>query len=118
MINYSSIWSSISKKVFVNLSSEYDNWLKQQQIEKPTDEWVLYDNYILRNKDTQYSSFYKKEEDKDLVNKINELGKNAIYIDSFESGKQYIEKNCQKNDMLITMGAGNVYLLGEMLLNK
>ncbi len=62
---------SISKKVFVNLSSEYDNWLKQQQIEKPTDEWVLYDNYILRNKDTQYSSFYKKEEDKDLVNKIS-----------------------------------------------
>ena len=25
----------------------------------------------MRNKDTQYSSFYKKEEDKDLVNKIS-----------------------------------------------
>ncbi len=76
-----------------------------------SDNILICDIYSAREKDTG------EIHAKDLVNKIEKLGKNAIYIENFEYGKNYIQKNCQPNDMLITMGAGNVYLLGEMLLS-
>ncbi|WP_157151736.1 penicillin-binding protein 1C [Brachyspira sp. SAP_772] len=35
---------SISKKVFVSLPSEYNGWIKEQQIETPTRDWVKVNN--------------------------------------------------------------------------
>ena len=32
--------------------------------------------------------------------------------------EQYLKQNCQKGDLLITMGAGDVYLIGESLLSS
>lgn len=50
---------SISKKVFVNLPLEYNGWIKEQQIETPTRDWVKVDNIYNRNlnyrEKTQYS---------------------------------------------------------------
>ena len=74
------------------------------------DKVLITDIYSAREKDTgQIHS-------KDLVTKINEMGKEAIYAQNFEFAKDYLTKNCQQNDMLITMGAGDVYLIGEMLI--
>ena len=39
-------------------------------------------------------------------------------LGSFEACENFLEKNIVNNDLLITMGAGNVYLVGENLLNK
>lgn len=74
------------------------------------DKIIITDIYSAREKDTG------EIHSKDLVKKINEMGKEAIYIDNFQNGKDYLTKNCQQNDMLITMGAGDIYLLGEMLI--
>lgn len=76
------------------------------------DNIVLLDIYSAREEDKG------EVHSKDLLNKLKQNGKNAIYVEDFECGKVFIEKNCQQGDMLITIGAGNVYLLGEMLLNK
>ena len=35
-------------------------------------------------------------------------GGHAIYLGDFDSITEYVKKNCKKNDLLITMGAGNV----------
>jgi UDP-N-acetylmuramate--alanine ligase len=54
----------------------------------------------------------------DLVNKINELNGNAIYIDSFEKTEQYLTQNIYAGDLLITMGAGEAYKIGEHLISN
>ncbi|MEW8973585.1 MAG: UDP-N-acetylmuramate--L-alanine ligase [Tissierellaceae bacterium] len=55
---------------------------------------------------------------KNLVDAINEKTSNAIYIPSFEETEDYLIHNITSNDIILTMGAGNVYLVGESLLNN
>ena len=38
------------------------------------------------------------------------------FIDNFEDIEKYLLKNCINGDLLITMGAGDVYKIGEDLL--
>lgn len=107
--NINKLWCVFQPHTYTRTKALLDDFAKALL---DVDNILICDIYSAREKDTG------EIHAKDLVNKINELGKNAIYIDSFETGKRYIEENCKKNDMLITMGAGDVYLLGEMLLNK
>jgi len=55
---------------------------------------------------------------KDIADKIENLGTEVHYLGSFEACEKFLEKNVLHNDLLITMGAGNVYLIGEHLLEK
>lgn len=76
------------------------------------DHVILADIYAAREKDTGLVS------SKDVCNKINENGGHAIYLGDFDSITEYAKKNCKKNDLLITMGAGNVDSIGNSLLKK
>ncbi len=73
---------------------------------------VLIDIFAAREKDTGIVS------SKDLVNKINDLGGNAYYAGSFENAEKYLKENCVSGDMVITMGAGDVFKLGESLIEN
>lgn len=42
----------------------------------------------------------------------------VTYLTTFEEIEDYLKKNCKKNDLLITMGAGDVVNIGEDLLKK
>lgn len=55
---------------------------------------------------------------KDLVKRLNKNGINAIYIPDFEKIKDYLIENVNKGDIVITMGAGNIYKVGEMILEE
>lgn len=55
---------------------------------------------------------------KDLANRIKEKGNNAIYLGSFEDIENYIMKEAKDDDIVLTMGAGNVYQIGKDLLNS
>ena len=55
---------------------------------------------------------------KNLCDGINKMGGNAVYLCEFDKIEDYVEKNCKKNDLLITMGAGNVDSIGNTLLKK
>ncbi len=50
-----------------------------------------------------------------LQAEIRKLGTPCEYYPSFEEIKKYILKNCTKDDLLITMGAGNVVEIGDSL---
>lgn len=43
-----------------------------------------------------------------LEGEILSLGHQAVYLGSFEAIEDYVRKNLHKNDLLITMGAGNI----------
>jgi UDP-N-acetylmuramate--alanine ligase len=73
---------------------------------------ILTDIYAAREKDehTVHS--------KDLLKAINSLNPNVAYIPSFDDVQVFILSHCVPNDLLITMGAGNVFLIGEDILNS
>lgn len=79
---------------------------------KGFDHVILVDIYSAREKDT--GLVHAKE----LAARIKESGTDAKYFSSFEAVENYLLINCKKNDLLITMGAGDVYLIGEELLGK
>lgn len=76
------------------------------------DHVLLADIYAAREKDTG------KVSSKDLCEAINKIGGNAVYLGDFDKIEEYVEKKCKKNDLLITMGAGNVDSIGNNLLKK
>ncbi len=85
---------------------------KFAEVLSKADHIILADIYAAREKDTGMVS------SKDLCEKINSMGGNAIHIGDFLSIEKFVEKSCKKNDLLITMGAGNVDIIGDSLLKK
>ncbi len=76
------------------------------------DKIVLADIYAARETDTLGIS------SKDLQEEILRLGGECYYLPSFEAIENFLLKNCLKDDLLITMGAGDVVKIGENLLQK
>ena len=52
------------------------------------------------------------------VIKENYPEKNVIYFSSFEEIADYMYKNSQKGDLVITTGAGDVNKIGTMLMER
>lgn len=71
---------------------------------------LLSDIYAAREKDTGIVHA------RDLEKELKANGKEVLYFSSFDKIKQYVLKNCKPGDLLITMGAGDVYFIGESLL--
>ncbi len=55
---------------------------------------------------------------KTLVEKINKAGGKAIYLDNFDTITEYLKNNSLPGDLIITMGAGDIYKVGELLLKE
>jgi len=53
----------------------------------------------------------------DLAKGIELAGGNVIHISTFEEAKLFLQEQLMPGDMLITMGAGDVYFVGEHLLS-
>ena len=73
---------------------------------------VLAEIYAAREKNTLGIS------SKDLLALIEEKGTECYYFPTFEEIKSFLKETCVDNDLLITMGAGNVVEIGESLLNE
>ena len=73
---------------------------------------VLADIYAAREQNTYGIS------SKDILSLLQAKGKEAYYFPSFEEIEKFLLKNCMHDDLLITMGAGNVVEIGEALLGK
>ena len=69
---------------------------------------ILADIYAAREKDTGLVS--SKQLAADIAG--------AVYLPSFGEIEDYIEKTTRPGDLVITMGAGDVYKIGENLLKK
>lgn len=76
------------------------------------DHVIITDIYSAREKDTGLVH------SKDLVSKMSAYDVDVHYIQDFEDIEKFILKKCKKNDLLITMGAGNVDSIGNSLINK
>lgn len=71
---------------------------------------IITDIYAAREKNTYNIS------SNDLVNKINSLGKKAVYIRDFDEIASYIKARACPNDIILTMGAGNIVEVSKKIL--
>ncbi|MFI3174614.1 MAG: UDP-N-acetylmuramate--L-alanine ligase [Bacillota bacterium] len=53
-----------------------------------------------------------------LAEKITEAGSVVHHISKFSDIVSFLEKNCSAGDLVLTLGAGDVYLIGEQFLGK
>ncbi len=74
------------------------------------DHVVLADIYAAREVDTGEIS------SRDIADILTQNGVDTHYYPTFAEIEEFLKKNCQKNDLLITMGAGNIVNVGEDLL--
>lgn len=76
------------------------------------DKVVLAEIYAAREKNIH------KISSKQLVEKIREKepGKEVYYFDSFDDIASFVYNNAQEGDLILTMGAGDIYKVGEMIL--
>lgn len=77
------------------------------------DHVVLTSIYAAREADTGMVS---SQDIADLLQ--NEYHTDVTYLPTFQEIEEHLKKNCKKNDLLITMGAGDVVNIGENLLKK
>ncbi len=77
-----------------------------------TDHVILADIYAARETDTLGIS------SKDIAAALKEKGCDAYYFPSFQEIEDFCLEKCQKKDLLITMGAGDVVNIGEELLKR
>ena len=77
-----------------------------------SDHVIITDIYAAREKDTGMVHA------KDIADKMSAYDVDVHDISDFKDIEKFILKNCKKNDLLITMGAGNVDSIGDSLLKK
>ncbi len=79
-----------------------------------TDVLILAKIYAAREKDIY------KVSSKGLAEEImkNHPEKEIYYMDTLEEIADYVKQHAQQGDLVITMGAGDIYKVGEMILEK
>lgn len=75
------------------------------------DNVIITDIYAAREKDNGEIS------SKDLVERISSTSNNATYIKDFSDIVSYLKNHLEKDDVIFTIGAGNIFQVGELLLN-
>lgn len=76
------------------------------------DKVIITDIYAAREKDNGMVH------SKDLANELVKNGVSAEYLGSFEELEDYIRENTSEDDIIVTMGAGDIYKVGEMILKE
>ena len=76
------------------------------------DKIVLAEIYAAREKNTIGIS------SKDLETALKNKGADAVFFENFEEIEKFICTNCKSGELLITMGAGNVDIIGNNILSK
>ncbi len=73
------------------------------------DNIVLADIFAAREPDTGMIH------SRDLVEKLKQNGKNTIYLESFDLIAKHLKENIKPGDIVLTMGAGDIYKVGDIL---
>lgn len=76
------------------------------------DNIIVTDIYAAREKNTFDVS------SKDIVSKIDALGRKAYYISNFDDIIEFIKRNAKEDDIILTQGAGTITQVGHKLVEK
>jgi UDP-N-acetylmuramate--alanine ligase len=105
-MKYKKIWCVFQPHTYTRTKTLFNDFVKV--LSESGTNVIITDIYAAREKDTGLVSA------KELADNIP----NAVYCKSFEDVENYLSENASSGDMIITMGAGDVYKIGENLLKK
>ncbi len=108
-IKHNELWVVFQPHTYSRTKALYNDFIDSL---KDIDHLIITDIYAAREKDPGdiHSDM--------LVESLSKFGKDIVYIDDFEKIVDYLKQNILPNDMLITMGAGSVTLIGNMILKQ
>lgn len=72
---------------------------------------IVSDIYFARDSESEK----RRVKSSDLVKRINQYGGNSLYVQTFPEIIKYLKKHLTKNDVVITMGAGDVWKISRQL---
>ena len=104
-IKHNTVWCIFQPHTYTRTKALFDDFAK---ILSKVDRVILTDIYAAREKDTGLVS------SKDLAEKIP----GSLYIKDFEEIALFMKNNAQRGDIIITMGAGDVVKIGDMISDK
>lgn len=102
-MEHNRVWCIFQPHTYTRTYTLFDDF---KEVLTLADITIIADIYAAREKDTGLVS--SKE--------LAEATEGAMYLESFEKIEKYILDNARHGDVVITMGAGNIYKLGENLL--
>ena len=108
-IEKKTLWVVFQPHTYTRTRAFFDDFADALSL---ADKVVLADIYAARETDTLGIS------SKLLAEALAERGTESYYFPSFEELEKFLLKNCQEGDVLITMGAGDVYKIGDSLLGR
>lgn len=105
-VSHNKLWVIFQPHTYSRTLTLFDEFAKA--FEK-TDEVILTDIYAAREIDDGSVS------SEQLAIAINDFSNNCTYISKFEKIKEYLNENVKENDLIITIGAGNITKLSHEL---
>lgn len=105
-ITHNKLWVVFQPHTYTRTLSLFDDF---KTAFKDTDEVILTDIYAAREKDTGLVSSMQ------LAIAINEISNNCTYISSFDKIEKYLRENVKENDIVLTIGAGDITNLSYAL---
>ena len=75
--------------------------------------FALADEIIVADIFAAREAFDETISSKMLAERIAQTGKDAKYLGDFDAIRTYLEANCKSGDLLLTVGAGDVFKIGE-----
>lgn len=107
-VKHNRLWCIFQPHTYTRTYNLFDEFVNAFD---EADKIIIADIYAAREKDTGLVS------SKDLAEKIKEKGKDVTYIGKLDDIIKFVSENSEENDLLITMGAGDIYTVGEKLVS-
>lgn len=110
-VPHNKLWCLFQPHTYTRTLALFDDFADAFQ---KADELILAEIYAAREK-----NIYKISS-ASLAEKIKECHpeKKVSFMESFDEIADYVYQNAQNGDLVLTMGAGDIYKVGEILLNK
>lgn len=106
-LEYEHLWVVFQPHTYSRTKAFLENFANALSL---ADRVIITDIYAAREKDP--GDIHSK----DLLVMLKEKNENCYYFSSFDEIEIFLLENLIPNDVLITMGAGNIYIIGEELL--
>jgi len=110
-VPHNKLWTIFQPHTYTRTLALFDDFAEAFEL---TDVLILAEIYAAREK-----NIYKISSAQ-LAEKIKEAcpEKEVLFMPDFEDISSFVSQHTQPGDMVITMGAGDVYKIGEMILDK
>lgn len=106
---HNELWVIFQPHTYTRTKALFDDFV---EVLSSCDHVIMADIYAAREKNTVNISSSM------VADALVAKNVDAYYLDSFSKIEDFVQKKCKKNDMLITMGAGNIVEIADKLVGK